>query len=146
MRLLKSRGVKVVGGGAPGDGFEPKIEALGVPFIPLPVDKQGIHPRADFTLLQTLYHWYWHAKPDIVHHFTIKPVIYGSIAARLAGVPRIVNTVTGLGYVFMEEDVVWLRRLVESQYRFALALTHFTFFLNQEDRCFFLDRRLVRPW
>jgi glycosyltransferase involved in cell wall biosynthesis len=146
MRVLKARGATVLGGGAEGDGFEQKIVALGVPFMPLPVDKKGINPRADVQLLWSLYRWYRREKPDIVHHFTIKPVIYGSIAARLAGVPRIVSTITGLGFVFMEEDVVWLRRLVESQYRFALALTHFTFFLNQEDRCFFLDRRLVRPW
>ncbi|HSX79543.1 MAG TPA: glycosyltransferase, partial [Candidatus Saccharimonadia bacterium] len=87
-----------------------------MPFVPLAVDKQGIHPRADIALLQALYHWYRHEKPDIIHHFTIKPVIYGSIAARLAGVPRIVNTVTGLGYVFMAHRS-WLRHVVEWQYR-----------------------------
>ena len=144
MRLLKSRGLTVIGGGAAGDGFEPKIEALGIPFIPLPVDKKGIHPCADFALLRTLYHWYCHEKPDIVHHFTIKPVIYGSIAARLAGVPRIVNTVTGLGYVFMTHRP-WLRHLVEWQYRVALACAHVTFFQNCDDLELFHMRRLVQP-
>ena len=144
MRLLKSQGVTVIGGGAAGDGFEPKIDALGVPFMPLPVDKKGIHPCADFALLQTLYHWYRHEKPDIVHHFTIKPVIYGSIAARLAGVPRIVNTVTGLGYVFMAHRP-WLRHLVEWQYRVALACAHVTFFQNRDDLELFHMRRLVQP-
>src|SRR5262245_27207725 len=112
MRGLITSGATVIGGGAGGDGFEPKIETLGVPFVPLPVDKQWIHPRADVALLRALYHWYRHEKPDIVHHFTIKPVIYGSIAARLAGVPRIVNTVTGLGYVFLAHRP-WLRHLAE---------------------------------
>jgi glycosyltransferase involved in cell wall biosynthesis len=144
MRLLKSQGVTVIGGGAAGDGFEPKIEALGVPFIPLPVDKKGMHPCADLSLLRALYHWYCHAKPDIVHHFTIKPVIYGSIAARLAGVPRIVNTVTGLGYVFMAHRP-WLRHLAEWQYRVALACAHVTFFQNRDDLELFHMRRLVKP-
>jgi glycosyltransferase involved in cell wall biosynthesis len=145
MRTLLQRGYTVASGGAAGDGFESKIEALGVPFEALPVDKQGINPGADLRLLRAFYGWYRKEKPDIVHHFTIKPVIYGSIAARLAGVPRIVNTVTGLGFVFMEENVAWLRRLVEWQYRLALACAHFTFFQNPDDVALFLRRRLVNP-
>src|SRR6266446_2642114 len=109
MQALRQRGHTVVAGGAAGDGFEPKIEALGVPFVPLPVDKKGVNPRADVALFWALYRWYRRERPDVVHHFTIKPVIYGSVAARLARVPRIVNTVTGLGYVFMEDHIAWLR-------------------------------------
>jgi glycosyltransferase involved in cell wall biosynthesis len=145
MRALRQRGHTVVAGGAAGDGFEPKIEALGVPFVPLPVDKKGVNPRADVALFWTLYRWYRRERPDVVHHFTIKPVIYGSIAARLAGVPRIVNTITGLGYVFTEEHVTWLRRLVEWQYHIALACAHFTFFQNQDDQRVFLTHHLVKP-
>ncbi len=87
---------------------------------------------------------YRRERPDIVHHFTIKPVIYGSIAARLAGVPRIVNTVTGLGYVFSDRAQAWLRSMVELQYRVALACAHFTCFENDDDRTLFLQSRLVR--
>ncbi|MEA3323412.1 MAG: glycosyltransferase, partial [Patescibacteria group bacterium] len=89
MRELVKNGNTVIGGGAAGDGFEPKIEALGVKFIGLPVDKKGINPRADVKLFWTLYRWYKVQQPDIVHHFTIKPVIYGSIAARMAKIPKI---------------------------------------------------------
>src|SRR5882724_11774138 len=109
MRDLKHRGATVIGGGAGGDGYEPKIAALGVPFVPLPVDKKAINPGADVQLFGTLYRWYRRERPDVAHHFTIKPVIYGSLAAWLAGVPRVVNTVTGLGFVFMEEDMAWHR-------------------------------------
>lgn len=132
-------------GGAAGDGFEPQIEALGAAFVPLPIDKKGLNPRADIKLLYTLYRWYRREQPDIVHHFTIKPVIYGSLAARLAGVPRRISTVTGLGFVFMEDNIAWLRRLVEWQYRLALSGTHFTFFQNPDDRQLFLRQRLVSP-
>lgn len=144
IETLKRYGHTVIGGGAAGDGFEPRIEALGVPFVPLPVDKKGINLRADIELLWTLYRWYRRERPDVIHHFTIKPVIYGSLAARLAGVPRIVNTVTGLGFVFIEEEMEWLRRLVERLYRLALACAHFTFFQNQDDLEAFASRRLVK--
>ena len=144
LRGLVSNGVNVVAGGAGGDGFEAQIRKLGVPFVSLPIDKQGINLRADLKLFWSLYQWYRKEQPYVVHHFTIKPVIYGSIAARLARVPRIVNTVTGLGYVFIEKDVAWLRRLVQWQYRIALACAHFTFFQNQDDLGIFVSRRLVK--
>jgi len=144
MRKLIENGNKVVGGGAAGDGFEPKIEALGVKFNGLPVDKKGINPRADVKLFWTLYRWYREEQPDIVHHFTIKPVIYGSIAARMAKIPKIVNTVTGLGYVFIDEKTTWLRRLVVGLYRLSLNCADFTFFQNQDDYNFFLSRGLVK--
>jgi glycosyltransferase involved in cell wall biosynthesis len=144
MRALKGRGHIVMGGGAAGDGFEARVEELGVSFTGLPVDKRGINPWADLRLFWALYRWYTGQKPDIVHHFTSKPVIYGSVAARLAKVPRIVNTITGLGSVFTGQKTTWLRRLVELMYRFSMRFAHVTFFQNQEDLHFFLSRGLVR--
>src|SRR5215204_222327 len=143
LRALKDAHHNVIGGGAGDDGFEEHIVKLGVPFIPLPVDKQGINLRADLKLFWTLYRWYRCERPAVVHHFTIKPIIYGSIAARLAGVPRIVNTVTGLGYVFIEDDLTWLRYLVNWLYSIALACSHFTFFQNKDDLTYFISHGLI---
>lgn len=143
MKTLVNRGYTVLGGGAGGDSFEPKVEALEVPFHRLPVSFKPINPFADLHLIWTLYRWYRRERPDVVHHFTIRPVIYGSLAARLAGVPRIVNTVTGLGYVFIEKKSTLLRWIVQWLYRRSLAMAHYTFFLNKEDRQLFLDRRLI---
>ena len=140
---LQNRGVEIISGGAGGDGFEEEIRNRGVPFFELPIDKRGISPLADVQLLFTLYQWYRKECPDIVHHFTIKPVIYGSIAARLAGVPKIVNTVTGLGYVFMQDERKWLSSVVHFLYRFALKGRAFTFFQNAEDQDYFLSHGLV---
>ena len=145
MRELKRRGDTVIGGAGIGDGFEPKIEALDVPFAALPVHKKAIHPAADLKLFWAMYRWYRRERPDIVHHFTIKPVIYGSLAARLAGVPRIVNSIEGLGLVFSGKDISLLRRLVEWQYRIALRASHHTFFLNRDDQKLFTDRKIVLP-
>ena len=143
MCALKADGAAVLGAGAGGDGYESRIEALGIPFVSLPIDRRALNPLADLKLLWRLYRWYRQERPDIVHHFTIKPVIYGSIAARLAGVPRTVNTVTGLGFVFSDGAKPWLRRLVEAQYRIALAKVHYTFFQNNEDRDLFVQQGLV---
>ena len=135
---------QVIGAGAGGDGYEGKVEALGIPFVPLPVDKRGVNPRSDLKLLWALIQFYRRERPDSVHHFTIKPVIYGSLAAKLCGVPRIVNTVTGLGYVFTGNRSSLLLRVVRLQYRCALACAHTVFFQNKEDLAAFVTQRLVR--
>ncbi|MBW2094701.1 MAG: glycosyltransferase family 4 protein [Deltaproteobacteria bacterium] len=143
IRSLKEKGATVIGGGAGGDGFEKKIRDLGVPFFDLPVDKRGINPAMDVKLLYALYRWYRKERPDIVHHFTIKPVIYGSIAAKFAGIPKIVNTITGLGYVFTANERKWLRSIAHFLYRVALRGTHVTFFQNMEDQRYFLRNNLT---
>lgn len=133
----------MLAGGMGGDGFESKIEQLGVPFNPLPLDQRSMNPWNDIKLFLALYKWYRRERPEVVHHFTIKPVIYGSLAAQLAGVPRIINTITGLGFTFIEENMVWLRRLVKCQYKLALRGSHFTFFQNVDDLQYFVSHRLV---
>ena len=143
-KALANRQVHVEGGGAGGDGYEPKIRALGIPFQELPVDKGGVNPLADLRLIVALYRWYREGRPDVVHHFTIKPVIYGSIAARLAGVPRIINTITGLGYVYTERRGI-LRWIVDCLYRIALKFSHRVFFQNEDDRALFVGGGLVDP-
>lgn len=144
MRTLVKMGYSVQGGGASGDGFANKINDIGVKFKELPVDEKGINPVADLKLIQAIYRWYRNEKPDIVHHFTIKPVIYGSLMAKLAGVPKIVNTITGLGYVFIDQRAHWLRRIVEKLYRLALHSSDYTFFQNQEDLEYFVQNKIVQ--
>lgn len=138
-------GYRVTGAGAGGDGFEPKIQAMGVPFVSLPVDKKGINPLADIKLFWAFFLFYMREKPEIVHHFTIKPVIYGSIAARLARVPLIINTIPGLGYVFSQDAPIWLKVMVKRAYQIALGRAHYTFFQNRDDLNLFLENRLITP-
>ncbi len=143
MRTLVEKGYTLVSAGATGDGFDKKINALGIPFIPLPIKRKSINPLGDIKLIFELFKLYRKERPDIVHHFTIKPVIYGSIAARLAKVPKIVNTITGLGFVFADETNVMLKRIVEILYRISLAFARWNFFLNRDDLKLFFLRRLV---
>ena len=143
MSELVRRKHDVYGGGAVGDGYERKIEEIGVKLHALPIDKRAMNPVSDLILLIVLYRWYQKEKPDVVHHFTIKPVIYGTIAAKMAGIERIVNTIPGLGYAFSEDGNRWLRRLVERLYRFALHFADSTIFQNRDDYAYFVSRQLV---
>ncbi len=142
MRWLKDAGDDVIGAGAP-DGFETRLESMGVKFVPLPLPFKSVSPLGDLGLLLYFYRLYRSERPDVVHHFTIKPVIYGSIAARLARVPRIVNTITGLGFVFSGGAGPLLRKIVEIQYRTANSCSDFTFFENNDDRTLFTQLKLA---
>ncbi|MEW5734811.1 MAG: glycosyltransferase family 4 protein [Thermodesulfobacteriota bacterium] len=145
MEALGNRGADVLCGGASGDGYEGLLAKAGFRFIPLPVHKRAVNPLADLHLLFALLRWYRETRPDAVCHFTIKPVIYGTVAAWLARVPRIVNVVTGLGYVFTESKITWLRRLVMLMYKASNSLADTVFFQNNDDLRFFVEHSLVRP-
>ena len=78
---------------------------------------QRRNPFMDMLLLWELYRIYKQEKPDLILHFTVKPNIYGSLAASMAGV-KSVSTITGLGYSFLNSDL--LNALVRPLYRRAL--------------------------
>jgi N,N'-diacetylbacillosaminyl-diphospho-undecaprenol alpha-1,3-N-acetylgalactosaminyltransferase len=84
-------------------------------------------------------------RPDVVHNFTHKPAVLGTLAARLAGVRRIFVTITGLGVLFSNND--WgskiKRTLLLIQYRLALRFATAVFFQNPDDLNYFVARRLV---
>lgn len=84
-------------------------------------------------------------KPDVVHNFTHKPAIYGTLAARLAGTKIIVITITGLGTLFINNNVmsIILRNLLLLQYRIALRFAHTIFFQNPDDLEYFLARKIL---
>lgn len=118
------------------------LERLGCVTHVLDIDCKGTHPVKDFRLMLQLRACYARIKPDIALHYTIKPVIYGSLAARSLGVP-VLNTITGLGTAFL--SVGWLQSMVRYLYRVALRQAHVVIFQNPDDRQLFLDHALVQP-
>jgi glycosyltransferase involved in cell wall biosynthesis len=127
------------------------IEAEGIQFFGLPIDRGGTHPLRDARTLQALLRVYREFRPDLVHHVTIKPVLYGSIAARLLGIRGIVNAVSGLGYAFIPRQREQfhhraLRVALRAAYRIALSAPNTrVIFQNEDDRRVFVDARLVKP-
>lgn len=99
-----------------------RLENEGFPVEPLALSRRGIGPWDEVRAIRSLERLYRHLRPDLVHHATIKPVLYGTIAARRSGVPAVVNAITGLGYIYTANGLrSWaLRRVVNPLYRFAL--------------------------
>jgi glycosyltransferase involved in cell wall biosynthesis len=100
-----------------------RIEAAGLPFHPLPLSQHGTRPHTELATLAALLGLYRRLRPQVVHQVSIKPVLYGGLAARLAGVPAVVSAMSGLGYVFVDDSrrARLLRGLAQPLLRLALA-------------------------
>lgn len=110
--------------------------ALGLPrdrLHDIPMARAGTNPLADAKALIALYRLMRAIRPDAVLPYTIKPVIYGTLAAWLARVPRRFALVTGLGYAFTGEREGVVQRLVRLLYAAALARATKVFFQNPDD-------------
>lgn len=127
---LLSKGHEVFISLPDGDLVRP-FEKMGCTFIDTPVDRRGINPKTDFGLFQRYRKMMKEVNPDLVNTYTIKPNIYGGIAARLAKKQYAVN-ITGLGTAF--ENAGLIRTVVINLYKFALKNAKVIFFENSGDR------------
>jgi glycosyltransferase involved in cell wall biosynthesis len=117
-----------------------RLAAWGVVRHELPLQRTGTGWSADLRLVATIRRLCLAERPQVLLGYTIKPVVYGAIAGRLAGVPRIAAMITGLGFTFM--PVSRLRgRLVQQVarllYRVALRCAHVALFQNPDDEAEF---------
>lgn len=125
-----------------------RIKAAGLPYHPLPLSQHGTSPLTEARTLWAIGRLYRSLKPDIVHHVSIKPVIYGGIAARLTGVRGVVSAMSGLGYVFIGEGAkpALLRQIVRPGFRLALGGRGTRMiFQNPDDRERFIQMGLIPP-
>jgi glycosyltransferase involved in cell wall biosynthesis len=120
---------------------EQRIAELGVEWLTVPIDRSGMNPLADLRLIARYHRLLKRIRPAAFLGFTIKPNIYGAIAARSLGIPVIAN-VSGLGTAFIKRGP--LLALVTRLYRFALGRAAVVFFQNPEDLELFLERGIVR--
>jgi glycosyltransferase involved in cell wall biosynthesis len=134
-------------------GYEPVVIAphdptsearrrdLDAEWIAVDLERSGLNPLSDLILLWKYRKILSRLRPAAFLGFTIKPNIYGSIAARSLGIPTIAN-ISGLGTAFIRKGP--LLAVVSMLYRFALKRAGTVFFQNPHDRALFIDRRLVR--
>ena len=101
---LKQQGYELLLISPPGPYGE-KLRKLGLRWEPVPMDRRSLNPLREARLLAWLVSLFRRERPALVHGFTIKCAVYGSLAARLAGVPARVNAVAGMGYVFTSNDM-----------------------------------------
>lgn len=127
---------------APDDGYGQQLEALGCEFQPVAIYRKGKNPLNDLRLVYDLSQIYKKQKLDVVLQFTIKPNIYGSLAAKIAGIPAI-NNVTGLGTVFIHKGLG--SKIAHLLYKFAFRFPKVVFFQNDDDKSLFVQQKLVSP-
>lgn len=108
---------------APPGPYGAKLQSLGLEWHAAPMDRRSLNPLREIKLLRWLTQFMRAQQIDVVHGFTIKCAVYGSLAARWAGVPARVNAVAGMGYVFTSNDAkaLILRPVVRSLLRLALG-------------------------
>ncbi len=99
------------------------IEAEGFRLVPIRLRRGLRNPLADAMAILDLVGVYRRERPDLVHHLSLKPVVFGSIAARLARAPVVVNALTGLGLLYSEAPgaSLWLRGPVSAALRLLSA-------------------------
>ena len=124
-----------------------ELEALGYYVYDVPMQRTGTNPIADLKTLRYMYNVIKKIKPNYVLSYTIKPVIYGTLAAWLAKVPYRFALITGLGYAFQNVETQTKRsifqKLVHGLYQQALSRSHKTFFQNPDDLKLFQDLKLL---
>ena len=141
IKALVSAGYEVVAV-APHDDYAHKLADLDCRFVALPMDNGGTHPGRDAVLLWRFWRLLRAERPDVFLGYTVKPNVYGSLAAHWLGIP-VINNIAGLGAVFIRDGL--LARLVRGLYRTPLKRSARVFFQNGDDRQMFLDQGLVPP-
>lgn len=124
----------------PSSPIRQAMEARGVTVHSLPLSRTGINPLADLKVLWAMYGLMCRIRPDVLLSYTIKPVIYGTLAGWAAKVPRRFALITGLGYAFTGQ-VAGLRAVVrtvaQNLYKLALRRVQKVFFQNPDDEHLF---------
>lgn len=137
-RLLND-GHQVVISSPYGERIDALVE-LGCEFKHIELSRHGMNPVQELKLLCKYIQLIREVKPDIVLTFTIKPNIYGGMACSMLGVPYVVN-ITGLGTAVENGGIV--QKITVMLYRLALTRVQKVFFQNEENRQFFVDRKLA---
>ena len=114
-------------------GRSHEIKDKGIQFINLSFSRSGTNPFSEFNVLVKFYKIYYIVKPDIVHHITLKPVIYGSIIAKLLKIKNVINAVSGLGYNFTEERANIVSKIMLRLMKYGFNNNLHVIFQNKDD-------------
>jgi len=140
IRHWVAQGKRVVAIAPPDAVAQAKLAEQGAIFEPLALDNRGANPLQELKVVWQLIKLYRQYQPQLVVHYTIKPVIYGSWAAALARVPSLA-VVTGQGFAFLNKGVkAWLAR---NLYRLSLRFAKGVWFLNKDDYQLFTQSGLA---
>ncbi len=125
---------------APYDHFADELTAMGCIYIDIPMNNKGTNIFADLRYMRHLHRLYKEIRPDLIFHYTIKPNIYGTLAAKKAKI-KSVAVVTGLGYTFINDNIT--AKAAKLLYKISLRHATQVWFINTEDKNKFLLHKLV---
>lgn len=147
IKTLAEAGHRVIALG-PESGFDKKLASLGAEYRQFPLRRTKLNPARDLVTFISLVRLFRKVKPDMVFAYTIKPVVYGSLAASLAGVPEIFAMITGLGSSFNDRSGSGrslLYKMIRYLYRKALKKNRLVFFQNPDDLELFRSEKIIGP-
>ena len=126
----------------------PRVKAAGLDWVEIALSRSGRNPIRETQTLFSLYRTYRRVRPDLVHHVSSKPVLYGTPMARLARVPAVVNAISGMGHAFAEEHgpPAIVRKAVAAGYGISLRHPRMrVIFQNVEHRDEFVREGWIVP-
>src|SRR5688572_7361209 len=127
---------------APEDNYTPFLRDAGCIHHRVKMDSRGANPIKDSLLIFELMGIYRKVKPDVILHYTIKPNVYGTLAAAMLRIP-VINNVCGLGTVFLKDNLI--SAVAIFLYKISFRFAHKVFFQNPEDLKLFVTKKMVRP-
>ncbi|UTJ05796.1 glycosyltransferase family 4 protein [Arcobacter roscoffensis] len=141
LKTLQKKGYKIVCV-APLDDYSKKLEELGFEYYEIKMNNKGTNPIEDIKLIRDYYALYKKINPDVILQYTIKPNIYGSIAARLLD-KNVISNISGLGTVFLNDN--FSSKVARWLYKVSLVKNK-VFFQNTEDKNLFVQNNLVKEY
>ncbi|MDD3467753.1 MAG: glycosyltransferase family 4 protein [Campylobacterales bacterium] len=130
---------------APEGQYLQMIRDAGIEVVPYAIERKSLNPMKELKAIQNIYEAIKPLELDILHTFTAKPNIYGTIAGRLAKVPRIINLVEGLGSFYLENDLKsrTVRSLIETLYKRIFKLSNAVMFVNSDDPEYLASKGII---
>lgn len=122
-----------------------KLKSIGVDYVSIELERNGYNPLKDFIYITRLYLALKKIKPDYIFSYTIKPVIYGNLAAKASGVPHIFSMLTGTGYAFSNTTLKskLIGFIAQRLFRFSLRHSEVIFFQNKDNLHEFVAKKLI---
>ncbi|SFV71527.1 Lipid carrier : UDP-N-acetylgalactosaminyltransferase / Alpha-1,3-N-acetylgalactosamine transferase PglA; Putative glycosyltransferase [hydrothermal vent metagenome] len=139
IKALREVGYKVILI-APRDEYTQKLEEEGFVYYDIKMNNKGVNPFEDLLLTYNFYKLYQKIKPDILLNYTIKPNIYSSLAGKYLGIP-VVNNITGLGTVFLNNNIS--SHIARWLYKISLRKNSVVF-QNKDDMKLFIEKKLLK--
>lgn len=120
------------------------IEAKGLKTINLPMSRSGMNIKEELGTMWFLYNLYKREQPDVVHHVGMKTILWGTLAAKFAGVNGVVNAVSGLGGFFADDNKSMLAKVMPKVLKFSHDRKNLlVIFQNQEDRAMYVKKGII---